>query len=323
MTGIATLLAPSKMPEQTPLWLGTVQTATVGSCTVLLDGSDTPVTARGTATVGDRIIVTRIRRTLYVLGGGYGGVSSPAYEQIRGKIETFTVTAEGPQTWYLAEVPLDQTLHVRWVPNYMPENNWSLSTNVLTVADPGWRIDDVVEVEYLYNNTSAATDPTPEPPPPPPPAPSGVLVDFEDPTWRHLQVARTDTVDYSSPSYDDSAWPVDPAAFGDNTDPAHYPSWPTYTTLWNRNSKMWVRRPLTPVAGTDVIITARWDRYLKVYWNGVDQFGSLNDTVSGTGPRTIPGSLVTGSDFLAISCTDDGWTGAGTGNCYFDVKVEQ
>jgi hypothetical protein len=268
-----------------------------------------------------------VRLTMVSRSGVESGPSAEVTVTVKASIEflnTDYATAVGgvdlviPLTW----VPRIGSIHVKWVGLHTPVDNWSLSGNLLTVTDLGfWRTGDRFEVAYAYD----PDQPTPPPyVPPPPPTTSTVLVDYESSGWKWLQVVRTDTVDYSSTSYDDSAWATGTAPFGERTDPSQYPSWPDFNTLWNKNSKMWARRIIATTPGVDVVLRVRWDRYLRVFWNGTDLWGSLNVTVSGgESPRTIPGSLVTGSDFIAISVTDDAWTGNGTGACYFDVSVEQ
>lgn len=69
---IDALLASGSRDNEAPvlLALGTVTATATGKVTVVLDGADTGVTAtRGTqpAAVNDRVIVTRLGRTLYVI----------------------------------------------------------------------------------------------------------------------------------------------------------------------------------------------------------------------------------------------------------------
>jgi hypothetical protein len=84
VTGAAALLG-ALVPgatHQTPLWLGSVTSVGSIEAEVLIDGAETPVTAiKGVAgaAVGNRVIITRIGLSLYVLvnlstsGGGGGG----------------------------------------------------------------------------------------------------------------------------------------------------------------------------------------------------------------------------------------------------------
>lgn len=53
-----------------PLWLGTVTSVGATTVQVVLDGADTAVSAtngNAAATINDRVIVTKIGRSLYVL----------------------------------------------------------------------------------------------------------------------------------------------------------------------------------------------------------------------------------------------------------------
>lgn len=73
MTNVNALLAlgSARKDSPNPLMLGSVTSAVARSATVLLDGAETPstvVTPGPTAySVGNRVIVTRIGRTLYAL----------------------------------------------------------------------------------------------------------------------------------------------------------------------------------------------------------------------------------------------------------------
>jgi hypothetical protein len=238
--------------------------------------------------------------------GGDGGGSDIAFWNA----DQAVTGAAGQIILNLTYEPIDGSLHIRWNGIDQPPTEWTLDGQLVTLTSSLIRVGDLLTAAYAYD-LGVMADPT------------DILVPFEASGWKWLQVSRTDTVDYSSPSFDDSGWATAPAAFGETTTTGHYDPWPRPTTVWNVNSKMWVRRNITSEAGHDITIEPRWDRYLRVYWNGVDLFGSLNVTVSGTSPRTIPGASVTGSDHLAISCTDDGWTGLGTGNSYFDVELTQ
>jgi hypothetical protein len=233
--------------------------------------------------------------------------------------DAFVATGSGDQTFDLTYIPKDGSLHVRWEPLNIPISRCSLVDNHLTISDPDGRFRSGHPITAAYAVTRGATPlvvPT-----------GGALVPFGASGWKWMQVPRTDAGDYSSPTFDDSGWDTASAAFGE-THPAHsghYGTWGDYTTVWQVFTKMWARKHLTTATpGVDIVITPGWDRYIRVYWNGVDLWGSLDSTVSGAGsPRIISGALVTGDDHLAISITDNGWTGAGTGDCFFDVELTQ
>lgn len=218
--------------------------------------------------------------------------------------------AVGPGTisLYLTYEPIDGSLHIRWNGIDQPPTEWTLDGQNVTFTSPLIRGQDLLTAAYAYDNGVMAD-------------PSDVLVPYGSTLWRWLQVPFHDPNDYSSPSFDDSGWDLATAPFGDTTpphDPATFPSWPDYLTVWDQNTQMWARRTITAEPGIDLTISHRLNRTLNLWWNGAYK----GKTTTAEGTRTISGSEVLASNVIAFKASDDGITGPHTG-CYFDASVTQ
>lgn len=241
------------------------------------------------------------------------GASDPILFENR---DQFVIDGPGDKVFQLSFIPIDDgatSLQVFWIPLRMSVNDWTCVDNVLRVTDPGWRADDLVEVAYAYEYDGE-------------PEPTGEIVPFESSGWKWLQVDSHDGNDYSSATFDDSAWASASAPFGETT-PAHNPivavsgTWPDYVTLWEQTTKMWARRTIAAEPGEDLIVSLRWNAIIDVWLNGVDVYGT---STGGAGEATfvIDGSAVLASNQLTIKTRDDGSAGPGTG-CYFDADISQ
>lgn len=213
------------------------------------------------------------------------GVGMPHFRNT----DTFT----GPGPHMLTYVPIDGSEHVVWgIPQ--PADEWSRDGRTLTLLEPAIKPDDPVQVSYAYDQTGQPAE-----------AEITTLVDFGTPGWSYKQVALTDATDYSAPDFDDSAWTVGQAAFGNNT--ALGPT----ATLWNVNTSLWLRRALPNAA--DLTITVKVEDNCSVYVNG---------TLVGTAPPSVdpteqdwyePGFVVAVPDevlatqpaVIAIRCNDE------------------
>lgn len=90
--------------------------------------------------------------------------------------------------------------------------------------------------------------------------------------WKYKVVSNGDGADYSSPSFDDSAWSVGQSPFG-NTGPHPYaaaggfPSSPN--TTWPVNSTIWVRRKFSLSQNSTFNLIIFVDNFATVWVNGV------------------------------------------------------
>lgn len=225
--------------------------------------------------------------------------------------DQYLLAGRGDQVFQLSHVPIESSLQVFWLPMRASVDNWALSDDSLSVPDPGWRGNDMVEVAYAYEYDGE-------------PEPSDVVLDFGTALeWRFFQTTTHDgSILYADPAYDDSGWAIVPAPFGETT-PPHDGVLGDYVTIWNQGTRMWARIDVAAEPGIDILLKARWNRTLRVWWNGsmvsagYTQVG--NDILLVT---TVPGSDVLASNLLAVQVTDDQWTGPHTG-CYFDMGAFQ
>lgn len=249
-----------------------------------------------------------------LVGEDTGGGDTGADEILFINTDQYVIPAAGDATFALTYLPLDGSLHVRWVPLHVPVDNWTLSDNILTVTDPGWRADDLIEVAYAYEYDGE-------------PEPSSIVpgADFASDTgWKWLQVPFHDPGDYSDPAFDDSAWADGDAPFGETNPPNDvaevfdpYP-WPDYSTVWNQNTQMWARRGVDVDPGIPVTVSIRLNRTALLWWNG-DYRGKTTATEH---TWEIPADLVEATNVAVFKVSDDSFSGHLTG-CYFDAQISQ
>jgi hypothetical protein len=217
----------------------------------------------------------------------------------------------GQITLNLTWEPIDGSLHIRWNGVDQPPTEWTLDEQTVTFTSPLIKPGHRLTAAYAYDN-GELTDPT------------GILVPFASDGWKWVDVPPAADIDYSDPAFDDSAWAVASAPFGDTnpdfTDPFGH-GWPIYVTTFAQGTRMWARRVITDAdAGFAVTISLRWNRAIHVYWNGAAVYSNSSD--AGEATFTVDGSLVLASNTLAIKTVDDGFSGPGTG-CYFDAQISQ
>lgn len=213
-----------------------------------------------------------------------------------GQAVTLTLTGSLP-----AGLSMDATGHV---------------TGTLTTADSySWRItpsSECAEGEPLAD-VATITD---------------IVLGAQLSDWRYLQIGAADATDYSSPSFDDSAWATGASPFGSweagydagdiaNGAPtgllaAHtYDSRfsATFATNWDVNTRLWLRRTLTLTSipeGGITVVSFMEDNY-KLYINGVLLIDSPDNPSGGNGMTfTISAAdLVVGANIIAIQCNDE------------------
>lgn len=244
-------------------------------------------------------------------GGDSGAGSDEVLFENR---DVFVIDGPGDKTFALTYVPIQEpgtSVQVFWIPLRMPRDNWTIDDNVITVTDPGWEADDLVEVAYAYEYDGE-------------PEPSSVITDFGDSGWKWLQVPFHDPNDYSDPSFDDTAWADGVPPFGE-TNPTHDVAetfapyeWPDYITVWNQNTQMWARITVAAEAGVAASVSIRLNRTGLLWWNG-DYRGK---TTSPEHTWDIPADLVDASNVVVFKVSDDSFSGIHTG-CYFDAQISQ
>lgn len=178
--------------------------------------------------------------------------------------DSATVVGPGNVTFTLTHTPLPGSLHVRWGEGGLTLSNdhWALVGNVLTVLDPDSLLlaDDVITTAYAYDPAAGGLDHPPLDPPVPPEITT--IIPFTTSGWRYKQVLLGDTADYSSPSYNDSAWSTGATMFGDGNGAGAGAA-----TNWDQNTSIWLRR--TFPRSQEVTITVPVEDGCVVYVNGV------------------------------------------------------
>lgn len=153
--------------------------------------------------------------------------------------------------------------------------------------------------------------------------------------YRYLQMTSDDHQDYSSPTLDDSAWPIGVAPFagiGSSLDPSSYlpataydqdflsgvgTAWPVSTVLWLRH-EMYLSQTYSTLQ-----LKTFMDDHMDVYINGTKV---LSTTSANGGHGTIytiaASALVIGRNVIALKAMDEFDGGVGPDSLvYFDMKV--
>lgn len=137
--------------------------------------------------------------------------------------------------------------------------------------------------------------------------------------WKYLQISSADSTDYSSPTFNDSAWALGTAPFGswedgssDNLPAAHdYDARfvAKFATNWTANTRLWMRRKLTlaevPFDGLRII--GYIEDNCHFYINGVLIFTTPVDQPSGGGFNRIidASAFIVGENSIAVRCDDE------------------
>lgn len=153
---------------------------------------------------------------------------------------------------------------------------------------------------------------------------SGVIVPWNATGWKYKQVSRTDPTDYSAASYDDSAWAVGQAPMGsDNVGGNGFDQYGGYNVNWDLDTRIWLRRALGHIASGSVIaLSIRVDNYVSAWWNGSLVVNEWADPSGGLGSPhnvTLPSSVLSGSNVLAIRATDD--PPGSNDKCVIDLEI--
>ena len=143
--------------------------------------------------------------------------------------------------------------------------------------------------------------------------------------WRYKQIALDDNSDYSSPSYDDSAWSIGTMPFASS--PGHpyaaangFPA--TMGTYWALDSTIWLRKKFTVRTNSQIGLEIFIDNFADVWLNGVKLVDSVNTTQSKVS-FVIPASLlIVGENTIVMRGRDDGMGGSGD-YAYAALKLAQ
>ncbi|MDQ7996062.1 MAG: hypothetical protein AAGC76_09425 [Luteibacter sp.] len=135
-------------------------------------------------------------------------------------------------------------------------------------------------------------------------------------SWKYLQTTLADSTNYSAKTFNDSAWLVGNAPFGNLTQndggvgtAAHaYDSRfkATISTQTNLNQRAWIRRHITlaevPDAGFRLV--GYFDNSVKVYVNGTLAYDGSTSTAQGVTTVVSSAAFVVGDNVLAVQCDD-------------------
>ena len=128
-----------------------------------------------------------------------------------------------------------------------------------------------------------------------------------DQTWKYRVEDPGSLADYSAADYDDSSWDVALGAFGSWIPPGSGLTIGTPVAGGNEKS-IWLRRNLTEQGNIELKLTAYHDDGVWIWWNGVAlDLTSIEYFISEV---TIPASLVTGNDVVAMQVIDGVPTGS-------------
>lgn len=133
--------------------------------------------------------------------------------------------------------------------------------------------------------------------------------------WSYLQVASTDTADYSAAMVDTSSWSIGQMPFANVAGHpyaagAGYPA--IENTYWALNTNLWLRRSFMVYSVEDMIMEVFIDNYATVWVNGVNvlpRAGTINGASSAAFLHqfTVPASLLMlGENTVAMLCEDFG-----------------
>lgn len=151
------------------------------------------------------------------------------------------------------------------------------------------------------------------------------------PQWRYLVVDRTDSVDYSSPDFDDASWQQGQAPFASFHDMSSS-YWTNVTSMGFYASPgtnvpqamaVWMRGTIyIPAPNRPITFRAWVDNGIQFYVNGtkvIDDYGTYGHYLTQTLPAN---TFKNGNNFIAVRGTDDTITGS-SGWFYFDFAVDE
>lgn len=198
-----------------------------------------------------------------------------------------TVFGNGDTMVLLPHTPADHSehLYINGV-QYTESEGWSRTNAVVTIASALVREGDLVTVEYAYVAVNAT------------PPVSIEIIPFGSPGWTYLpNLPNSDSTDYSSPTYDDSAWAVKAMPM----------SWDAGKRL-----KLWARKWFPPCR--DVFLHITVEDHGNAYVNGnlvvslpYKGDGVANDDLSQTYPVPPEFLNTNAPNLLAFEAIDDSY----------------
>lgn len=157
--------------------------------------------------------------------------------------------------------------------------------------------------------------------------------------WRYKQILQSDNSNYSAAGYDDSAWAIGQAPFGDLgssfPDQTGDDAAPTYdsrfarnfATPWTVGSRLWMRRRLrikdVPAGGFNCVSFI--EDHCTFYVNGVAIFTSPSGVPGGAGREDViaANKWHVGTNVIAVKCDDEIGSGSYAGSLtYADFLFE-
>lgn len=320
MTGINALLgALSNGSDSEPvqLWLGTVTGADLTSSQVLLDGADTAVTCYpglGSVNIGDRVIVTRIRKSLYILANravAIGGVIPLGEDGDRLYLADLTT-----QTWTLSATPVTETLVVEFHPDggagieWKRNEHYTLDGDEVTILDTdlaaaGAAVDDHFSAQYLRLEGTTVSE--------------AYTIGFSASGWSYLAVAGSpddSTANYSMA--DSSGWSTGPSPLGGVAGDTGWAALATSLTT----ELLWIKRDVP--ATNAMTVTVRVEDNCKVYVNG-SLVGTIPEHGTGYPPETafvVPPSVLNHDTVNVVAVRVANETPPVVDDVYVDVKIE-
>lgn len=131
-----------------------------------------------------------------------------------------------------------------------------------------------------------------------------VNIPYNQNYWKYLVSNPGDNSDYSSPSFNDSAWPEGLAGFGSNDDGGHY-TVGTFVPSGVIGRSIWIRKKIyfqNPASIGDLILDVYHDDGAWIWWNGSPISITNIETYYAIG--NVPASLIQAENTVVLKVTD-------------------
>lgn len=147
-----------------------------------------------------------------------------------------------------------------------------------------------------------------------------VNIPYNQDYWKYLVSNPGDNSDYSSPSFNDSAWPEGLAGFGSNDDGGHY-TVGTFVPSGVIGRSIWIRKKIyfqNPASIGDLILDVYHDDGAWIWWNGSPISITNIETYYAIG--NVPASLIQAENTVVLKVTDGVPSGTAT-NIFGAVSI--